>query len=191
PSPLPDRSGRYLALLLDCLARERREAPERVRPVLEELARLDAPDPRIYRWLGLEAHRRGDEAEAISHFERAVRLAPRSAPDLFDLATLYLLAERYPEAIRTFDRVIRLQPPFLDDAYAYLGYCLDRMGAAAEARRAWRTALELDPDNAVARRYLSEAGLSPPPAAGGPGAAAPGAPPPRPPAPGAPGPGGR
>jgi tetratricopeptide (TPR) repeat protein len=76
------------------------------------------------------------------------------AADLFNLATLYLLQERYPEAIRTFDRVIRLQPPFLDDTYAYLGYCLDQMGAAEEAHHAWQTALELDPNNAVARRYL-------------------------------------
>ena len=83
-----------------------------------------------------------------------MRLAPEEAADRFNLATLYLLQERYPEAIRAFDRVIRLQPPFLDDTYAYLGYCLDQMGATEEAHHAWQVALELDPNNVVARRYL-------------------------------------
>jgi len=153
PVALPDRSGRYLTMLVDWLGEARVRESARVERDLERLARLDAPDARIYRWLGSIAHRRGDELAATAHFEHAVRLAPGTAADLFNLATLYLLQERYPEAIRTFDRVIPLQPPFLDDTYAYLGYCLDQMGATEEAHRAWQTALELDPNNAVARRY--------------------------------------
>jgi len=154
PVALPDRSGHYLSMLVDWLGEALQREPARAEHDLEALARLDAPDARIYRWLGSIAHRRGDELAATAHFEHAVRLAPGVAADLFNLATLYLLQERYPEAIRTFDRVIRLQPPFLDDTYAYLGYCLDQMGATEEAHRAWQTALELDPNNAVARRYL-------------------------------------
>jgi len=154
PIALPDRSGRYLSMLVDWLGEALPREPAQVKHDLEALARLDAPDPRIYRWLGSIAHRRGDELAATAHFEHAVRLAPGVAADLFNLATLYLLQERYPEAIRTFDRVIPLQPPFLDDTYAYLGYCLDQMGAAEDAHHAWQTALELDPDNTVARRYL-------------------------------------
>lgn len=165
PVALPDRSGHYLSMLVDWLDEARARDPARAERDLERLARLDAPDARIYRWLGAIAHRRGDELAATAHFEHAVRLASGSAADLFNLATLYLLQERYPEAIRTFDRVIRLQPPFLDDTYAYLGYCLDQMGAGEEARRAWQSALELDPNNAVARRYLGggEAVMAPTP----------------------------
>jgi len=154
PVALPDRGGRYLSMLVDWLGEALPREPARVEHDLEALARLDAPDARIYRWLGSIAHRRGDELAATAHFEHAVRLAPGVAADLFNLATLYLLQERYPEAIRTFDRVIPLQPPFLDDTYAYLGYCLDQMGATEEAHHAWQIALELDPNNAVARRYL-------------------------------------
>lgn len=165
PVALPDRSGNYLSMLVDWLGESRSRDPAWVERDLERLARLDAPDARIYRWLGAIAHRRGDELAATADFEHAVRLAPGVAADLFNLATLYLLQERYPEAIRTFDRVIRLQPPFLDDTYAYLGYCLDQMGATEEAHHAWQTALELDPNNAVARRYLGggEAAMAPAP----------------------------
>jgi tetratricopeptide (TPR) repeat protein len=150
----PARGQRYLTLLVDSLERERQQDPEHVRTVLRELQRLDAPDPRIYRWLGTEYHRQGDYPAAAAAFERAVELSPNNAPDLFNLATIYLLEERYPRAIRTFNRVIPLQPPFLDDVYAYLGYCLHAMGEEPAARRAWSLSIQLNPDNVVARRYL-------------------------------------
>jgi tetratricopeptide (TPR) repeat protein len=155
--PLPGRSQRYLTLLVDSLDAARTQEPRRTTAVLEELQRLDAPDPRIYRWLGAIYHREGNYPAAAAAFERAVELAPGHATDLFNLATIYLLQERYPRAIRTFNRVLPLQPPFLDDVYAYLGYCLMAMGEEAKARRAWEVCLQLDPANAVARRYMAPA----------------------------------
>jgi len=161
--PLPDRSQRYLTLLVDSLDTARTREPQRVRVVLEELERLDAPDPRIYRWLGAIYHEEGNYRAAAVAFERAVELAPDHATDLFNLATIYLLEERYPRAIRTFNRILPLQPPFLDDVYGYLGYCLAAMGEQAAARRAWAVSLQLDPSNVVARRYTRPgAPLAPP-----------------------------
>lgn len=156
----PDRGQRYLTLLVDALEMEREQDPERVRAVLEELRRLDAPEPRIYRWLGSLHHQEGDYPAAAAAFERIMELSPEHAPDLFNLATIYLLEERYPRAIRTFNRIIPLQPPFLDDVYAYLGYCLHAMGEEDAARQAWGISIQLDPDNAVARRYLKNAATS-------------------------------
>jgi len=164
--PLPDRSRRYLTLLVDFLETTRTREPQRVRAVLEELQRLDAPDPRIYRWLGAIYHEEGDNAAAAAAFERAVELAPDHATDLFNLATIYLLEERYPRAIRTFNRILPLQPSFLDDVYAYLGYCLMAMGEEVQARRAWAVSLQLDPNNVVARRYTKPGATLAPPVPG-------------------------
>jgi tetratricopeptide (TPR) repeat protein len=151
---LPDRGGRYLAILVDLLEADRERDPDRVREILEKLQRLDAPDVRIYRWLGAIYHREGAYREAAVAFARAVDLAPDSAADRFNLASVYLVQQRFPQAIRELNHVIRLQPPFLDDAYAYLGYCLRAMGDEDQARKAWEVSLQLDPDNSVARRYL-------------------------------------
>jgi len=164
--PLPDRSQRYLTLLVDCLDMTRTREPQRVRAVLEELQRLDAPDPRIYRWLGAIYHEEGDNRAAAEAFERAVDLAPDHATDLFNLATIYLLEERYPRAIRIFNRILPLQPSFLDDVYAYLGYCLMAMGEEAQAGRAWAVSLQLDPTNVVARRYTKPGATLTPPVPG-------------------------
>jgi len=164
--PLPDRGQRYLTLLLDFLDTTRTREPQRVRAALEELERLDAPDPRIYRWLGAIYHEEGDNRAAAAAFERAVELAPDHATDLFNLATIYLQEERYPRAIRTFNRILPLQPAFLDDVYAYLGYCLMALGEDAEARRAWAVSLQLDPNNVVARRYTRPGATLAPPVAG-------------------------
>jgi len=150
---LPDRSASYLEILVDTLDADRATDPERVRRALEALQRLDAPDPRIYRWLGELYHREKAYREAAVAFERAVELDPDNAADRFNLATIYLVQERFPQAIRELNRVIRLQPPFLDEAYAYLGYCLHAMGDEKQARKAWEVSLQLDPDNPIARRY--------------------------------------
>jgi len=150
---LPDRGESYLEILVDTLDADRATDPDRVRRTLEALQRLDAPDPRIYRWLGALYHREKAYREAAVAFERAVDLDPDNAADRFNLATVYLVQERFPQAIRELNRVIRLQPPFLDDAYAYLGYCLHAMGDEKQARKAWDVCLQLDPDNPVARRY--------------------------------------
>ena len=152
---LPDRSAAYLKILVDTLAADREAHPERVRKALEALQRLDAPDPRIYRWLGAIYHREKRYEEAAAAFERAVELDPNNAADRFNLATVYLVQEHFPQAIRELNRVIRLQPPFLDDAYAYLGYCLHAMGDEKQARQAWEVSLQLDPNNPVARRYAT------------------------------------
>jgi len=150
---LPDRGASYLEILVDTLDTDRATDPDRVRRTLEALQRLDAPDPRIYRWLGAFYHRQKAYREAAVAFQRAVDLDPDNAADRFNLATVYLVQERYPQAIRELNRVIRLQPPFLDDAYAYLGYCLYAMGDEKQARKAWDVSLQLDPDNSVATRY--------------------------------------
>jgi uncharacterized protein HemY len=150
---LPDRGASYLEILLDTLEAERATDPARVRRALEALQRLDAPDPRIYRWLGTLYHQEQAYQEAAAAFERAVALEPTNASDRFNLATVYLVQERFPQAIRELTQAIRLQPPFLADAYAYLGYCLYAMGDEQQARKAWEVSLQLDPNNAVARRY--------------------------------------
>lgn len=152
---LPDRGASYLEILVDTLAADRETHPGRVRQALEALQRLDAPDPRIYRWLGEIYHREKAYREAAVAFERAVDLAPDNAADRFNLATVYLVQERFPQAIREFNQVIRLQPPFLDDAYAYLGYSLHAMGDERQARKAWEVSLQLDPNNPIARRYAT------------------------------------
>jgi len=150
---LPDRGASYLKILVDTLEADRTTDPDRVRKALETLQRLDAPDPRIYRWLGELYYREKAYREAAVAFQRAVDLAPDNAADRFNLATVYLVQERFPQAIRELNRVIRLEPPFLDDAYAYLGYCLYAMGDEKQARKAWDVSLQLDPNNPVARRY--------------------------------------
>jgi len=150
---LPDRGASYLEMLVDTLEVDMSTDPDRVRHALEALQRLDAPDPRIYRWLGALYQKEKAYREAAVALERAVDLDPDNATDRFNLAVVYLVQERFPQAIRELNRVIRLQPPFLDDAYAYLGYCLYAMGDQEQAREAWDVSLRLDPKNPVARRY--------------------------------------
>jgi tetratricopeptide (TPR) repeat protein len=158
--PLPDRGQRYLELLVDWIGRSREAEPAAAREALEELERLDAPDPRIYRWLGMLYHQEGAYPAAATAFERALALNPGHHTDLFNLATLYLELERYPQAIRTYNRLLPLQPPFLDDVYANLGYCLHAMGDEAQAQRAWEVSLQLDPTNPVARRHAGKKGTA-------------------------------
>ena len=60
--------------------------------------------------LGLDEFSLGRTEPARVHFEEAVRLDPRSGTALWRLGYLFLTTRRYPEAERTLDRAVALDP---------------------------------------------------------------------------------
>jgi tetratricopeptide (TPR) repeat protein len=94
--------------------------------------------------LGYEYERRGDHAEALAHFTRAVRRQP-GIPDLrAALGTALLNLGREAEAERAYRDALRIDPASVDALFG-LAYIQFGRGRLAEAAASYRRVLELDP----------------------------------------------
>jgi len=86
----------------------------------------------------------GNIVEATEVLERAVALPIKLAPATFNLAMLRIDQQRWSEAVELLRHSIaadRKQP----DAYHWLATALMGLGDAGEARKAYQTAIRLDP----------------------------------------------
>jgi len=74
---------------------------------------------------------------ALPDLERAVALAPDSAPDLANLAGAYLQAERAAEALPLLDKAARLEPERPQTLFNR-AQALEALGRSGEAADGWR-----------------------------------------------------
>ena len=83
-------------------------------------------------------------ADAVRHFEAALRLKPASAPAHFNYGTALAAAGRLDEAMREYQRALELRPQYAV-AHNNLGSVLLRLGRPANALEAFREAARADP----------------------------------------------
>jgi len=94
--------------------------------------------------LGIALMNTGQPAEAVAHFEQALRLNPRSADTHYNLANALVQLRRMPDAIHHYEESLRLQPGS-SDAHCNLGNALLEQGHPAEALEHLAEAVRLSP----------------------------------------------
>ena len=96
----------------------------------------------------------GRMPDAISEYERAVRIYPNYADAHNNLGALLLQSGRTTEAVAEYQAAVRLDPDY-PDAHSNLGSALSRIpGRLPEAIAELETAVRLDPENARRRAAL-------------------------------------
>jgi len=99
---------------------------------------------------------RGKQADAIQHFERAVRLHPQDATANNALGASLLAVGRFGEAIPYFSAALKTQPDNFD-AHYNLANALASQDKFVEAIEHYRAAVRLRPDDANAEANLGGA----------------------------------
>jgi adenylate cyclase len=135
---------------------ERKEAVRLFRLAL----RIDDSDPETLAWAAfISAHMLGDSESEIEMAERAVALNPNSFYAWNGRGWVYRVAGLPEEAIRSFERAIRMSPvdPLLYRPFTGIGYALIELGRFDEAIVAGKKAHRQNPFFSPAHRCLASA----------------------------------
>jgi tetratricopeptide (TPR) repeat protein len=105
--------------------------------------------------LGIALLNTRQPAEAVAHFEQALRLNPHSADIHYNLANALVQLHRLPEAIRHYEETLRLQPASAD-AHCNLGNALRESGQTAAEEEAARSSRNSSRSRSPRRRWPRE-----------------------------------
>lgn len=146
-----------LLLLACCLGSYRRAGVWRDSEALfrDALAYEDA-NPNAHLNLGEALSRRGDDEQAITHFESAARLQPGNPMAHFDLGNSLRDQGDLDAAERAYRTALDVDPGYAAAA-SNLGDLLARQGRFAEAADWFRRATKMDPTLAAAQINLARA----------------------------------
>jgi eukaryotic-like serine/threonine-protein kinase len=100
---------------------------------------------------------RKDFPAAIQQFQKVIAIDNRSPESYFNLGYAYLTQGEYDRAISNLESCWSLSPSFQDDVLAHLGIAYLRKNNPTQAQMLFRQALDLNPNNSVARSYISTA----------------------------------
>jgi adenylate cyclase len=135
---------------------DRKEAIRLLRLALS----LDDDDPDTLAWVAItSAFMIGDCEGEIEMADRAVALNPNSFQAWRARGQVYRIAGLPEEAVRSFERAIRMSPvdPRLHRSFAGMGYALIELGRFDEAIIAGKKAQRQNPSYSVAHRCLASA----------------------------------
>jgi arylsulfatase A-like enzyme/Flp pilus assembly protein TadD len=154
-----------LPLLFEGIRQCRAEQWEDGVPLLEKVLAEDPINPKALHWVSRDRSRRGDKEGARQLYLDALEHDPANAGLLNTIGQMYLRDGLIEDAIPMLELSTEIDPrevaPFLNLVPAYA--MSQRMD---DARRAAQAAIDLDPENPIARDYAQRLGLELPAAHG-------------------------
>lgn len=96
---------------------------------------------------------------ALEHYERAALLNPANPDVYFNMGYSYAVLDDYGKAKEMYRKVIDFAPSFVDQAYFNLALIEEKTGMKKEALEHMKKALEINPLNANAARFLETKNL--------------------------------
>lgn len=110
--------------------------------------------------LGDACYQAGRYSGALEAYRNALFLDPVNLWAQHRMANLLLRAGDIQGAIHRYEVILEIGPQ-LTDVWIDLGIAHALRGAMVEARWAWRKAMNIDPDNALAKQYLEQGRIQP------------------------------
>ncbi|MBI5903092.1 MAG: tetratricopeptide repeat protein [Deltaproteobacteria bacterium] len=105
--------------------------------------------------MGFEHLMNGRLGEAEAEFAAALRLDPKYEKAYFNLGLVYMKARDWERAGRYLETALGIKS-YYADTYTNLGIVYLRLGRVDDARASFMKALEINPGEGLARKYLDE-----------------------------------
>ncbi len=130
--------------------------PHKAGALLEEAIKLDHKNPDGYFQMGLLAMHKKDYRKGIEAFLKVVEIDPKFPDIYFNLGYAYAMIKDYPNAEKMYRHVVDLSPPYLDEALTNLAVIQHKRGNKKESRENLERAIKINPNNALAKKYLKD-----------------------------------
>jgi tetratricopeptide (TPR) repeat protein len=133
------------------------EAPGRARKLLEDVLASNTTaqiKSHAHHWLGYLLLSQDDGDMGESHFLEELQLVPKDAAARFNLGRVYLKQEKYSQAL-DYLNLAELEAPDLWLVHIYKGTAKFKLDNMAEARIAFKTAVQSSPDRWLSYIYYA------------------------------------
>ena len=127
------------------------------RVLFEQAVESDQHFAEAFNNLGLALTELGEHEDATVAFETAIELNPDLGAGYNNLGYVLYLQENFEAAIEMYNEAIGREHD-TSAAYTNLGNAWQKLGKTEKAVEAWKRALEVDPSNERAQRYLDRFG---------------------------------
>jgi serine/threonine protein kinase len=128
--------------------------PEQAESLLKKAIELDPTNAEAFFNLGKLYTSKKKYARAIHAYDKATDLDPSSPDAFFNLGFIYYGKKDYAKAEAMFLKVTELQPAYLDEAYVNLAVVQNLQGKKEKSIGNLERALEVNPANKRAKKYL-------------------------------------
>jgi serine/threonine protein kinase len=128
--------------------------PKQAETLLTKAVDLDPENVEAHFYLGKLYTSKKEYPKAIGAYDKAIGLDPHFTDGFFNLGFLYYATKDYVKAEQMFARVVELHPSYLDEAYFNLAVVQNLQGNKVESIRNLEKALEVNPANKRAKKYL-------------------------------------
>jgi tetratricopeptide (TPR) repeat protein len=121
--------------------------------LFEQAVEADQLFAEAFNNLGLSLTELGEHEDATVAFETAIEINPELGAGYNNLGYVLYLQENFEAAIEMYNEAIGREHD-TSAAYTNLGNAWQKLGKSEKAVESWKLALEVDPSNERARRYL-------------------------------------
>ena len=95
-----------------------------------------------------------DSSKAIEAYQKVTELDPKFVDAYFNLGYIYGTKKNYSKAEQMYTQVVKLAPPYLDEALYNLSLVQEKQGKREQCMGNLERALQANPKNQMAQRFL-------------------------------------
>jgi tetratricopeptide (TPR) repeat protein len=130
--------------------------PEKAKSLLLKAIKLDPKNAQAHFQLGLTCMALKNSPGAIIAYQKSIQLDPNFPEAYFNLGYIYGMDKNYSQAEKNYDQVVKMAPPYLDEALFNLAFVQEKQGKRKESTENLERALQVNPKNERAQRFLNK-----------------------------------
>ncbi len=147
-------SGPYARALAGQASMLAENSPSKAESLLLKAIKSDPKSVQAHFQLGDLYAKQKEFTKAIGVYQSVAKLDPQFPETYFNLAYIYAVKKEYAKAEEMYGRVVELAPPYMDEALYNLALVQEKQGKRTESRKNLEKALEVNPNNEMAKKYL-------------------------------------